>query len=385
MTARDTFSLHPKSRIISPPQQGMAQLLTGLASGSTIIASQTKTAAITLSNDSPQWLLCETSGSAGAPKTIRRAPQSWTASFAISAQMFAVSPNDTYATLGPLGHSLTLYAALEAMHIGAGFLGLVGQKPMQQATQISAHKATVIYATPAQLRLLLLGAQSAKIETIPYVRHLLCGGGPLDMTLTDHLKPLFSNATIHEFFGASETSFITIGNDTTPQGSVGHPYPNVDLQIDQSGEIWIKSPYLFDGYANDDANDTQWRGQYLSIGEMGYLDANQNLFLRGRKSRMVTVTDHNVFPEQIEALFSQVKNVDACAVIPLPDPRRGHRIICILQAAKPLDFGQFRRLCHTHLGAASVPKEFIMIPQMPLLPAGKPNLKQLKRWLEARP
>ncbi len=377
MSAIETFSQHPESHVLGTPAQGMAQLLAAVADRATIHAGGKLVRVI----DGPrQWLMVETSGSSGAPKTIRRSPQSWIASFAVNADLFGVTPADTYATLGPLAHSLTLYATLEALHLGADVLALAGQNPRNQAQQIVGHNVSVIYATPAQLGLLLQGLQAAKIDTVAGVQQVFCGGGTLPPALRSSIASAFPSAQFIEFFGASETSFITMSDDATPMGSVGKPYPAVDLTV-HAGEIWVRSPYLFDGYATGDASDTRWDGDALSIGEMGYLDTQGYLFLRGRKSRMVTVADHNVFPEEIEALIA---THHTCAVIPMPDPKRGHRIVCVLQGHATPDVAALRQLCQIRLGAHAVPKEFVMIDKIPMLPAGKPDTVTLTQWLKDR-
>ena len=381
MTGSATFRLHPKSTVTGPNPQGMTPLLAGLARGDTIHARH---AGIETIAGDQQWLLCETSGSSGAPKTIRRSPQSWQASFAITAEAYAITAADTYVTLGPIGHSLTLYATLEALHIGADIAGLAGISPRAQMRHIAGFNPCVIYATPAQLGLLLQGAKVAKIDTVAHVRYIFCGGGALNDTLRGQILSVFPQTQLHEFFGASETSFITITDAKTPRGSVGRAYWGVQLRLDDSGEIWVKSPYLFAGYASGAAQDTRWDGAYLSIGEIGYLDPQSYLFVQGRKSRMVTVADHNVFPDRIEALLMSAASITQCAAIALPDPKRGQRIICVLQCVGDPDFADLRQLCQHHLGAPSVPKGFVVIPEIPLLPAGKPDLAKLSQWLKDR-
>jgi hypothetical protein len=66
------------------------------------------------------------------------------------------------------------------------------------------------------------------------------------------LQVIAPNAQIREFYGAAEASFITLADETTPENSVGRPYPGVEVSLDPTGEIWVKSPYLFVSYAEGD-------------------------------------------------------------------------------------------------------------------------------------
>lgn len=334
-----------------------------------------------------QWLICETSGSSGGAKSIRRRPLTWIKSFEHTARAFKVSSQDTYAVFGSLGHSLSLFSTLEALHLGADLAVLSDLKPKRQIVALDKCGATVLYATPTQLKLLVKAGEVLGRSSILSVRHIFIGGGKLLQSVKDDVAALFPNADVKEFFGASETSFITMSDTSTPVGSVGRPYPGVTLRVGETpdgvqdgvGEIWVKSDYLFDGYADNKDHGTRWRDGYLSIGEMGYLGRDGSLFLRGRQDRMVTISDVNVFPEDIEAVIGALPDVQCCAVITIPDAERGHMAICIIQTtAADLTPSIIRKHCRSKLGSHAIPKAVYFVPEIPLLTAGKPDLQLLK-------
>ena len=248
--------------------------------------------------------------------------------FDVNKDRFGLRAEDSYAVLGALSHSLTLYAVLEALHVGADLHFLNGLSPKVQISALQERQISVLYATPSQLRLLQEGMQAIYTK-LPDMRLILSGGGKLDATCRANIGSLCPNAEIVEFYGATETSFITLSDYDTPDGSVGIPYPGVSLKILDDhgrptqgvGEIWIKSPYLFEGYEIGESRDTRWNGEYLTVGEMGFVDADGNLFLKGRKSRMVTVADQNVFLEDIEAVLQTDKDVQLCAALAKPDDK----------------------------------------------------------------
>ncbi|WP_299849401.1 AMP-binding protein [uncultured Roseovarius sp.] len=394
MLTSQHFNIHENSTVLSPGVAGVDVLVNGLQTGSSILAQQSKQNPIRTKKTNEQMLFCETSGTSGQAKTIRRRPESWVKSFYINRQDFALGPGDTYATIGHLGHSLSLYATLEAFHIGADILMLSSLSPKNQINRMIENQVTVIYATPSQLHLLMRGAGALGLTSLPEVRHIFSGGGKLEGTHRQHLAELFPNAAIREFFGASETSFISITDRDTPDGSVGRPYPGVTLEIrnnmlaqpGETGEIWVTSPYLFEGYEGAGTTETQWDGKYLSIGEMGYLDANGHLFLRGRKNRMVTVSDTNVFPEEIEKSLMALPQITLCAALGLPDEKRGHKILCAIEgrAFEGME-KQLRQRCRDALGAPAVPHRFIFLDKIPLLAAGKPDLQTLQQLLGSTP
>ncbi|SFR56992.1 long-chain acyl-CoA synthetase [Yoonia tamlensis] len=383
MTQHPNFSPHPASALHTPDVPGMRVLLDCLHAGRGFMAQPTGPSPVTADDANRQWVLCATSGTSGKPKVIRRSPLSWIRSFGVTFETYGIDASHRYATFGSLGHSLTLYASVEAICLGADQWALGPRAPKAQAQAVATHGITVIYATPTQLGLLVKGAAQAQIAGFPALTYVFCGGGALADTVRVALQRLCPQAQIIVFFGASETSFITLTQAKTPHGSVGRAYPHVELRVDapcgEVGEIWVKSPYLFAGYAAGDHSDTRWDVGFLSIGEMGWLDAAQNLFLKGRKNRMVTVADVNVFPEDIETCVVQMDHVQACAVVAVPDDRRGNRLICFVQSDEAGPTApQVQAHCRAVLGAHQVPKEVRRIARLPLLEAGKPDLVKLR-------
>ncbi|MCA1288409.1 AMP-binding protein [Salipiger bermudensis] len=323
------------------------------------------------------------SGTTGAAKAIRRSHGSWITSFEVNAAVLGITPRDTCAVLGAPQHSLALYAIAEAAWLGADLLCLGGKRPGTQATALHEAAATLLYATPTQLRLLCTPGQR-----LPSVRHILCGGGRMPEGLRARLAALCPNAALREFYGAAETSFIAWGDAATPEGAVGRAYPGVEIQIDAPegafGEIWVRSPYLFEGYAEGASADTRWRDGFVTVGEIGRLDVAGVLTVAGRRSRMVTVADQNVFPEDIEALLLADPEVAHCAVLPRPDPRRGVQLVAVI--AGRCDAACSERLLalgRAALGPLAAPRRVIGMAEFPLTPSGKPDLRAIGRWLEA--
>ncbi|WP_138470207.1 AMP-binding protein [Poseidonocella sp. HB161398] len=318
---------------------------------------------------------CVTSGSSGAPKAIRRSLASWQASFEVNRRLFGLAPPDRIATLGALGHSLALYGVMEALHLGLGTETLHGLRPDRQMARLAVSGASVLYATPTQLRL-LSGAPA------PGLRLVLCGGGALDPATRRQAAALFPQAEFREFYGASETSFIALGGPDTPEGAVGRAYPGVEIEIRRPvegiGEVWVKSPYLFERYAEGESAETRREGGFLTVGELGRIDAGGFLWLAGRRGRMVTIADRNAYPEAVERLLAAHLDGRGAAVTAAPDPLRGHALTAWIEGAPdPRLEAELRHRIGAALGPHMVPRRFAWIARLPLLASGKPDLLAL--------
>ena len=311
-----------------------------------------------------------TSGSTGTPRRIRRSQDSWIASFAVNARLFGFGPGRRIGIPGQLVQSLALYGSLEALHLGAELHLLDGLRPDRQAKAIRDRAIDTLYASPAQLRLIA----EAGIA-LPALRLVLCGGARLDPGTRALTAACAPGADLREFYGAAEASFITLADRKTPEGSVGRAYPGVELRL-RDDEIWVHSPYLFDGYASD-PGPAVWQDGWLSIGERGRIEKGY-LYLHGRAGRMVTVADQNVFPEAVETFLLTLPGVTRAAALARPDGKRGHVIEAFVTGG---DADAMLSTCRSQLGPHAAPRRIHRIADWPLLPSGKTDLAALERAL----
>ena len=298
-----------------------------------------------------------TGGSLGAPKRVARRVGSWLASFAVNAGMFGIGPGVRVAVPGRLCHSLPLYAALEGVHLGAEVHLLDGLRP-DRAGQALA-EMQVVYATPTQMRA-MLGVPW------PGLRHIVLGGERLDARLRADFAKAAPHAQVTEFYGAAETSFITMTDSTTPAGSVGRAYPGVEIDL-RDGLIWVRSPYLAQG--------TDW----VTVGEAGRMEGPY-LFLQGRAGRMVTVAGQNVFLDEVERWMAGLPGITRIALIAVPDAARGHVIEAVMQGDAQQEVA-IMAAARAALGNLIAPRRLHWCDDWPQLPSGKTDLVALQRSL----
>lgn len=325
----------------------------------------------------------QTGGSTGKPKTIVRNSDSWVKSFNHMGPIFQIDQHARVAVLGHLNHSLALYAALEAVHLGAEIHTLGGLNTNSMSAELIKRNISHIYATPTQLRLI-------RSRKIPQIKHLIVGGGKLSNHTKTHIKTVFTNAAITEFYGTAETSFITISDKLTPKHSVGHAFKNVQIRIKDTqgndvkfgtmGQVWVNSPYVFKGYLPTARVAASHRDDWIYTGEIGHLDQDGYLFLTGRADRAVTIADQTVYLDQLEAKISKILNIEPIAIIAIADPLRGYRLHAVISENLPIttdwpsiliDLPPFVR-----------PKTVSVIKDWPLLASGKTDYKKLETLIK---
>ena len=320
------------------------------------------------------WFETLTSGSLGVPRRIVRSQASWAASFAVNAGLFGIGPGGRVAVPGGLASSLALYGAVEGLCLGAEVHLLDGLRPDRQRAALAARGVAVVYATPAQLRLMVEAG-----GPVLGLRRIVVGGAKLDGGLRAALREMAPGAVVTEFYGAAEASFIAVADEATPEGSVGRAYPGVEIEAPEGepGEIWLRSPYVFAGYGGE-VGGARWRDGWLSVGEWGAL-RDGYLWLAGRAGRMVTVADANVFPEEIEGFLMGLPGVRRAAVLARPDGLRGSVLVAVLMGDATRE-AEVLRAVRAELGATKAPRRVVWVEDWPELASGKTDLRALEAW-----
>ncbi len=304
-----------------------------------------------------------TSGSTGRPKGYVRSHRSWVASFEGDAVEFGLAENDIVLAPGSMAHSLFLYAVVHGLHIGATVLMSRTFRPDRALQMGAAWGATVVYGAPTQWRML---AESGR-GCLPCVRWAFSSGAKWFSSGDDDLRRLVPSACFVEFYGASELSFVTLrkSGDGCPEDAVGRPFSGVDVQIrradgspcdtGEAGRIFVESEYLFSGYVCGAPAPDAVNGA-MTVGDLGFVDADGFLHLVGRENRMIVTSGKNVYPEEIEAALQRFPGVRAAAAFGVPDVRRGERIVALLLLHDGA--GVRRRDLSAHL-RSSIPLAFV--------------------------
>jgi acyl-CoA synthetase (AMP-forming)/AMP-acid ligase II len=340
-----------------------------------------------------------TSGSTGLPKGFRRHHQSWAESFRVCLEAFGPDAAACILVPGRDAHSLFLFGMLLGLWTGGG---VVVQERFSAAAALETLRSgqtPALITAPSQLILMLDMARHKSLAPIESTRLIMISGARWMRNRTAELRALFPLARIVEFYGASETSFIAWmdTDETSPPAVVGRPFSNVELQIreapgaDNSGLIYVRSPMLFMDYVGAAHDDTAALrdGDWLSVRDVGMLDAQGRLCLAGRQNRMIVTQGKNLFAEELEAVLEAHPAIALASVHGVEDARRGAQVVAILQwadaAAMPRpDALKLVAWCKQSLEAFKAPKKFYVAATWPRTASGKTDHPLLARSLQQR-
>ena len=146
------------------------------------------------------------------------------------------------------------------------------------------------------------------------VRFLVTGGAPISA----HIEVFFNSIglPVVQGYGLTETSPIITGNLDKKVGSVGKPLDNLEVRIEDDGEICVKGPSVFSGYSNVDNADVFTSDGFFRTGDLGRFDAERYLYVTGRKKEIIVLSNgKNVSPNLVEEQLIQSTFVNQVVVV----------------------------------------------------------------------
>lgn len=155
------------------------------------------------------------------------------------------------------------------------------------------------------------------------LRYIITGGARLEAgVISDFFKWGF---IVLEGYGLTETSPVVSFNKAKniKIGSIGQPIPGVEVRIvnpDKKGigEIAVKGPNVMQGYYElPKETAKRIRDGWFFTGDLGFMDRQKHLFIRGRKDEMIVLSSgKNISPEEIENHYSLSPYIKEICVFP---------------------------------------------------------------------
>ncbi|TFD55154.1 long-chain fatty acid--CoA ligase [Cryobacterium frigoriphilum] len=345
-----------------------------------------------------------TSGTTSVPKAFSRTRGSWP--LMTTAAYFQVTEADVTLAPGPLSAGLSLYALAESLAVGGRFVTLPHLDVAAAVAAVRDRGVTRLVAVPAVLRLIVARAEASGVCG-DAVTGIVSGGALLDPAVRAQLRAWAPNATLHEYYGAAELSFVSVSvlrpGDSAPDAAaasaVGRAFPGVTVRIRSesepdrhialgrtAGTIYVRSPLVSSGYVwGDDGTAFERDGDWCTVGDQGFLDSNGVLHYLGRRADMIVTAGGNVYPQAVEAALAGVPGVDTVVATGLTDAARGTRLVVAVlanSAEATLPRATLRAAATALLAEPHRPRGYYRLTELPLTPAGKLSRQLLCRWIE---
>ena len=343
------------------------------------------------------FLIGLTSGTTSVPKAFTRSRESWRKSFDASIEFFGLTAADRTLAPGPLAASLNLYALAECLYAGSEFHALKQFDVGDAHAAVSHDGITRLVLVPTMLRLLSERGLAGGVDASG-IRSIVCAGSKLDARTLEAARRWAPNATIFEYYGASELSFVAgaglrPGQEPRLGGTgIGKPFPGVEIRIldgagtevpeGGDGNVCVRSGMVSAGYLwGDDGRALQCFDGWYTVGDQGYL-SDGTLHLLGRRSDMIITAGTNVYPHEVELALASVPGVASAVAAGLADDLRGQRVVAaVLPSHGGITATQLKAGVEDVLARSKRPLEYFAVTELPLTDRGKLSRQLLLDWI----
>ncbi|HYG58307.1 MAG TPA: fatty acid--CoA ligase family protein, partial [Symbiobacteriaceae bacterium] len=335
------------------------------------------------------------SGSTGRPKGVVRRHEAWVQTFAAATDAFGLGPGGRFLVPGPLHFSASLFAALHTLEIGCTLMLERRFSPRRAAAFLAGAGVTGAFMVPTLYQSLV-----DESEGLPVTADLclISCGEKLRPGLRHALGLRYPNARILEYYGSSETGFISMlpPEFSDQPASVGLTFPGVEIRIvgqdgvpvsaGEVGVLHVRSTMMAAGYlgAGDSVTPFVDAGGWVATGDLARTDRQGLIYLEGRADDAITSGGATVFPAEVEAVLAAHPAVAEVAVVGRSHPKRGEEIVAalVLRPGAEASAAELRSACIARLAPHKRPRALLILPDLPRTETGKVCRRQLRAQLQ---
>jgi len=249
---------------------------------------------------------------------------------------------------------------------------------------ISRLDVTHLSLVPTQLHRLLQADKNLTF-VMPRLAAVLIGGSSTSPLLID--AALEAGLPLHTSYGLTEMASqvcTTKASDPAPRiFTSGRILNSRELRLASDDEILVRGRTRFLGYYHEDGMQTPVDADgWFATGDIGRLDPDGYLTVRGRKDNMFISGGENIHPEEIESVLGRLPDIESAVVVSVPDDEFGGRPAAFVQVAEDTPFDPIRYVVFLErfLPRFKIPDEFFPWPA----DAGADSMKHDRKWFAQR-
>jgi acyl-CoA synthetase (AMP-forming)/AMP-acid ligase II len=186
------------------------------------------------------------------------------------------------------------------------------------------------------------------------------------------VKAALPNTVTRVFYGSTEAGPSLALSDRDlfrKPGSVGVAQPGVDVRVDEHGEVWVRSPFLMDGYFDDsDATREALVDGWYRTGDLGAFDDEGYVSIVGRARDVIRTGGETVAPREVEAVLETHPDIGEVAVVGVPDDQWGEVVTAVIvtrSALASVTVETLRAFCEGRLAGFKHPRRVAIVASLP--------------------
>ena len=347
-------------------------------------------------DQSNPWMMIYTGGTTGKPKGVVLSTYAVNSNAINTIISWGLTEEDTTINYMPLFHTGGLNALSIPILMAGGQVVIGNRFDAEEAMRATNYyKATISLFVPTMYQSMI---NLPYFSQTPFssMKVFLSGGAPCPETIYNkfHSKGL----NFKEGYGLTEAGpnnfFIRPEEAYRKVGSVGKPmlFNSVKIVnsngnscgVDEVGELYLKGPHVFSSYWNKPRESVvAFKDGWLKTGDLVKYDEDGDHYIVGRKKDIIISGGENVYPQEIEQCLTNFQEINEAAVVAKKDDKWGESIIAFVTAAEGYAFNREKVIAHCKkfLGGYKIPKEIIVLPEIPKTDIGKIDKNALLHYV----
>ena len=342
------------------------------------------------SKPSDPGVILFTSGSFGAPRGVVLSQANLVANVQQIAAHIDLDPDWVMFNPLPIFHCFGLTGGV-LLPILTGMKAFQYPSPLhtkQIPPLICDSRASILLATDTFVNQYARAAEPGELSGLKFV---VCGAEKVREETHNLVAERFGPIPLLEGYGATEAAPVIAVNKPLDnrRGTVGGLLPGIETRLEPvegipgGGQLFVRGPNIMAGYLAADGTIEAPVDGWHDTGDVVSMSNDQWIKIQGRVKRFAKVGGEMVSLTAAEDIAVAVWPEGRHAVIAVPDPRKGERLI-LLTDRREADVDAL--LAHAKaIGAPelTVPRKILAVPEIPVLGTGKTDYVAIQRMAEA--
>lgn len=229
--------------------------------------------------------------------------------------------NMTFVVNGPLNHIGSLSKVYPIILVGGTLCLVDGMKNIDVFFHAieAADKFVATFLVPASIRMLLSFAGNRLAQCAAKIEMIETGAAPISQSDMQQLCQLLPHSRLYNTYASTEAGIIATydyQNGECLTGCLGKSMKHAEMMVMDDGHVACKGDTLMMGYLGDDKLTKQViRNGILHTADLGSIDDEGRLHLKGRMGNVFNIGGYKVMPSEVENVALSLPMVKDCVCV----------------------------------------------------------------------